>query len=99
MEIHLTDKAAEWFHDEMYLTKGDYVRFYVRYGGSSPIQQGFSLGVNKEEPIDVGILYERDGINYFIENRDTWYFDGHDLYVDYNQKLDEPLYEYKKNNG
>ncbi|MBS4194113.1 HesB/YadR/YfhF family protein [Lederbergia citri] len=99
MQIHLTGQAAEWFHNEMFLKKGDYVRFYVRYGGSSPIQQGFSLGVNKEEPIDAGVLEEKDGINYFIESRDAWYFDGHDLYVDYNEKLDEPLYEYKKNNG
>lgn len=96
MQIHLTDKAAEWFHNEMFLEKGDYVRFYVRYGGSSPIQHGFSLGVNKETPIDVGVLHERNGIKYFIETRDTWYFDGHDLYVDYNEKLDEPSYEYKK---
>ncbi|KRG09700.1 HesB/YadR/YfhF family protein [Lederbergia galactosidilytica] len=95
MEIKLTDKAAEWFESEMFLHTGDYVRFYVRYGGSSPIQQGFSLGVNKEEPMDPGIEMEKNGITYFIEMRDIWYFDNYDLIVDYDEKQDEPIYNYQ----
>ncbi|CAM4011308.1 HesB/YadR/YfhF family protein [Lederbergia lenta] len=95
MNITLTDKALEWFKDEMLLKKGDFVRFYVRYGGSSPIQEGFSLGVNKEEPMEVGVSHEQDGVIYFVEERDTWYFDKYDLFVDYDEKTDGPSYEYK----
>lgn len=95
MEIKLTDRAAEWFESEMSLHSGDFVRFYVRYGGSSPIQQGFSLGVNKEEPMDPGIEMEKNGITYFVETRDVWYFDQYDLVVDYDEKQDEPIYDYK----
>lgn len=96
MEIKLTDRAAEWFESELFLHTGDFVRFYVRYGGSSPIQQGFSLGVNKEEPMDPGIEMNKNGITYFIETRDIWYFDEYDLHVDYDEKQDEPIYEYKQ---
>ncbi|MBO0993007.1 HesB/YadR/YfhF family protein [Bacillus sp. SD088] len=95
MEIKLTDRAAKWFESEMSLHSGDFVRFYVRYGGSSPIQQGFSLGVNKEEPMDPGIEMIKNGITYFVETRDVWYFDQYDLVVDYDEKQDEPIYDYK----
>ncbi|MCJ7841253.1 HesB/YadR/YfhF family protein [Lederbergia sp. NSJ-179] len=95
MKIQLTDRAADWFESEMHLHTDDYVRFYVRYGGSSPVQQGFSLGVNKEEPMDPGVEMNKNGITYFIEARDIWYFDGHDLVVDYNEKQDEPNYQYQ----
>ncbi|MBS4203483.1 HesB/YadR/YfhF family protein [Lederbergia citrea] len=96
MQIQITDRAAKWFQTEMLLQEGDYIRFYVRYGGASPIQAGFSLGVYKEEPFDIGVLHKQNGINYFIEERDLWYFNGHNLFVDYDDQSDGPLYDYKK---
>ncbi|KAB7708224.1 hypothetical protein F9802_05860 [Bacillus aerolatus] len=96
MNIQLEPKALSWFKDEMDVSPGHFVRFYVRYGGSSPLHQGFSLGVNKEEPIDIGAKNESDGAVYFVEQNDLWFFDGHDLLVKYNEKLDEPEYEYVK---
>ena len=96
MEILLTDKASDWFQAEMFLKKGDFVRFFVRYGGASTIQEGYSLGVNKEEPLEVGVKHVQEGIIYFIEDRDTWYFDGYNLQVDYDELTDGPVYTYKK---
>ncbi len=80
----------------MELSDGDYIRFYVRYGGSSPLHEGFSLGLSKEEPLDLSVKKADDGVTYFIDEKDVWYFDGHDLYVEFNEELDEPRYEYKK---
>jgi uncharacterized protein YneR len=96
MKIHLSDRAKQWFKDEMDVEKGDYIKFYVRYGGSSPLHDSFSLGVTKEEPITVGEKVEVDGITYFVEEKDLWFFDGHDLHVEFDETLDEPKYEYKK---
>lgn len=95
MNIHFTDTALQWFKEEMHLTTGDFVRFYVRYGGASPIQEGFSLGFNKEEPIEVGIKEIHDGVVFYVEEKDLWYFKNYDLYVDYDQRADGPVYEYK----
>ncbi|MEK3886485.1 HesB/YadR/YfhF family protein [Bacillus sp. FSL K6-3431] len=95
MNIALTTRASAWFQDEMFLNEGDFVRFYVRYGGSSPIHEGFSLGVNKEEPMDIGVEHRQDGIIYYVEERDIWYFDKYDLLVDYDEITDGPIYEYK----
>ncbi len=35
-------------------------------------------------------------LNFFVEEEDVWFFDGHDLYVDYDEKEDELLFDYKK---
>ncbi|HEY4553030.1 MAG TPA: HesB/YadR/YfhF family protein [Bacillaceae bacterium] len=96
MNIHFTDEALQWFQKEMDLQKGDSIRFYVRYGGSSPIQEGFSLGLNKEAPMETGAEKEQEGILFFVEERDLWYFDGYDLHVGYDEKRDEPVYDYHK---
>jgi uncharacterized protein YneR len=34
----------------MKLQKGDFVKFHARYGGESPLHQGFSLGISNHEP-------------------------------------------------
>jgi uncharacterized protein YneR len=96
VKIHISKDALNWFKNEMLVEEGDHVRFYVRYGGSSPLHDSFSLGVNKDEPMEAGSIVEFDNRSFFVEEGDLWYFDGHDLYVEYDQELEEPLYEYKK---
>lgn len=77
------------------LKEGDQVRFFVRYGGCSNVQKGFSLGVSKDEPQQIGVSAEKDGITFFVEESDVWYFDGHDLLVTYNESAEEPVFEYQ----
>lgn len=96
MNISFSDDALQWFKEEMQIEEGDFIRFYVRYGGSSPLHDSFSLGVNKEEPIDVGAKTSIEGTTFFVEENDLWFFSGHDLFVNFNEKLEEPSYEYKK---
>lgn len=96
MEIYISDEATKWFKEEMFLENGDHIRFFVKYGGSSPVQEGFSLGMSKEAPSDIAVKKEQNGILFYIEEKDLWYFDNHNLHVDYDQELDEPIYMYKK---
>ncbi|WP_018663574.1 HesB/YadR/YfhF family protein [Heyndrickxia acidiproducens] len=96
MRIYISDEAADWFKEEMQLDDGEAVRFFVKYGGSSPVQQGFSLGVRKDVPDDPAAAVERHGHTFFVESADVWYFDDHDLYIGYDAKRDEPTYDYKK---
>ncbi|MCM3088713.1 Uncharacterized protein YneR [Bhargavaea ginsengi] len=95
MEIRISDDAQKWFYEEMGLEAGASVRFTVRYGGSG-LQPGFSLGLSVEEPENPSAQAESDGITYFVESDDEWYFDGHDLVVGYDAALDEPEYGYEK---
>lgn len=96
MKIVINDQAANWYKEEMGLNTGDYVRFFARYGGHSTVQQGFSLGISNEEPLDAGISTTKDGITYYIEQKDLWYFDNHNLYVEFNEKAKEPEFKYEK---
>lgn len=96
MNITLTDEAKKWFKEEMQVQSGGSVRFYVRYGGSSPLHDGFSLGVTKDEPIEPVVTATYDDVTYFVEEKDVWYFDSHHLKVAFDEKLKEPAYEYIK---
>lgn len=96
MNIIITNNALSWFKDEMEVSRGDYIRFYARYGGSSPFHEGFSLGMNREEPHDIGIESIVDGIHFYIEKNDVWFFNEHDLHVDINEELNELSYDYIK---
>ncbi|QUG41828.1 HesB/YadR/YfhF family protein [Psychrobacillus sp. INOP01] len=96
MKILISSDAMNWFHEEMEAVKGDTIRFFARYGGSSPIHEGFSLGVTKDTPFEPTVTYKEEDILFFIEERDEWYFDGHDLYVDFDSTRDELSYAYKK---
>ncbi|WP_442600264.1 HesB/YadR/YfhF family protein [Neobacillus sp. D3-1R] len=95
MNIQITNEAAKWYKSEMLLKDGDKIRFFVRYGGHSTVHRGFSLGVEKEEPFDMGASATVEGITFFIEEKDLWYFSDHDLLVHYNAKIDEPEFEFE----
>jgi uncharacterized protein YneR len=94
VEIIVDEKAASWYIDELQLQKGDTVQFFVRYGGCSNVQKGFSLGVAKQSPEDVGSSVDSKGITFFVENRDLWYFDNHNLRVELDEKAEEPIFHY-----
>ncbi|KOY81639.1 HesB/YadR/YfhF family protein [Lysinibacillus macroides] len=95
MDIALTDQALQWFKQEMEVEPGDTIRFYARYGGSSPFHEGFSLGMTREEPIAIGVETVIDDVTYYIEEKDLWFFNEHSLYVDVDTNNDELQYDYR----
>ncbi|WP_462408618.1 HesB/YadR/YfhF family protein [Neobacillus sp. Marseille-QA0830] len=96
MEIVISEQAFKWFKDDVGLKSGDKVRFYVKIYGSSPVQEGYTLAFTKEDPLDIAVSIEQDGVLFFIEESDLWYFDGHDLHVNYHELEDELEYNYIK---
>lgn len=95
MKLTMNENAAKWYIDELNLNQGDYVRFFVRYGGTG-IVSGFSLGVSNEAPVNPGIQTELNGVTFYVEEKDLWYFDEYDLNVKYNEKYSEPEFDYVK---
>lgn len=96
MKIIISDAAKLWFQTEMDVETGQAIRFFARYGGSSPLHDSFSLGMTIDQPEEPVLQTTIDGVLYYIEERDQWFLDGHDLYVSVNEKLNELKYEYKK---
>jgi uncharacterized protein YneR len=99
MKISISNVAIDWFKEEMGLTNGDYLKFFAKIYGSSPVQDSYALGFAKEDPIDMSASTEVDGIIFFVEVTDEWFFNGHDLHVDYNEKKDELEFSYTKPNS
>jgi len=96
MNITLTNEALQWFKNEMEVETGDTIRFYARYGGSSPFHEGFSLGMTREEPLEMGVHTEADGVTFYIEQKDLWFFNDYNLHVDVDTQLYELTYDYVK---
>ncbi|MFJ7747919.1 HesB/YadR/YfhF family protein [Peribacillus sp. NPDC097295] len=96
MELKVSDQASEWYIDELELPEGAYLRFYARYGGTSTVQNGFSLGIMQEEPEAIAAAHTIGTITYYVEEKDAWYFDDHDLVITLNEKSGEPEFHYKR---
>ncbi|MBM7572615.1 HesB/YadR/YfhF family protein [Aquibacillus albus] len=92
MKISITQPAAKWYIDEMDLKEGDFVRFFVRYGGHGGVHKGFSLALSNDQPNDPAMQTEALGITFYVENSDIWYFDGMDFHMKYSRKFDEVEY-------
>lgn len=97
MKITISNKALNWFKDEVELGNGDKVKFYAQIYGTSPVQENFALGFTVDnEPVDMAVKTEMDGFSFYIEGTDLWFFNGHNLHVDYNDQKDELEYSYSK---
>ncbi len=97
MKISISDKALQWFKEEVGLSEGGKIKFYSQIYGSSPVQENYALAFTVDnEPVDMVVQTEIDGITFYIEGSDLWFFNGHDLHVDYNEKIDELEYSYSK---
>ncbi|WP_042460218.1 HesB/YadR/YfhF family protein [Neobacillus dielmonensis] len=96
MEIVITEQALKWFKEDIGYKSGDKVRFFVKIYGSSPVQEGYSLAFAKDDPLDIAVSVESEGILFFVEETDLWFFDGHDLHVNYDEQEDELEYNYIK---
>lgn len=85
MEIIVTDSAQDFVKNEMLVEAGAAVRFISRVYGKTQVHEGFSVGVNVVEPDEVLAGYEANGILYYIDKADEWFFNGYDFEVDYDE--------------
>ncbi|MDQ0243126.1 uncharacterized protein YneR [Bacillus fengqiuensis] len=96
MNITVSNEALQWYKEELEINSGDMVKFFVRYGGCSTVQRGFSLGVAKQQPVLIGAQSEIEGITFYIEDQDLWYFEDNDLIVTFDETRGEPEFSVTK---
>ncbi|QQE74745.1 HesB/YadR/YfhF family protein [Brevibacillus composti] len=94
MNMTVTPAALAWFQEECGFQPGDYVRFFARYGGSSTIQDSYSMGFTREMPDSIGLSTVAGGITFYIVEDELWYLDGKEMTVDYRKDRDEIVYSY-----
>ncbi|WP_217585511.1 HesB/YadR/YfhF family protein [Lentibacillus saliphilus] len=93
MNITLTPSAANWYREDFDATETTAIRFFPRYGFGGRIP-GFSLGVKQATPVDVFTSTEVDGMLFFIEESDAWYFEGVELHVSFDEHVQAPQFNY-----
>ncbi|AGY81465.1 MAG: hypothetical protein PWR19_2143 [Carnobacterium sp.] len=94
MKIDITESAREWFENEVGLKKGSGVRFSGKVYGNTEVHEGFSVGMEVGQPSDILAETTINGIIYFIDKHDEWFFSGYDLQVSFDKKRDEPIYHF-----
>lgn len=97
MKIEVSEKALHWFKEEVGLENGKKVRFYSKIYGTSPVQEGYALAFTIDnDSSDAAVHVVSDGITFFVGESDLWFFNGHDLHIEYNEGMDEVEYKYIK---
>lgn len=76
MKIEITDSAKEWFENEVGLEKGNGVRFMGKVYGKTEVHEGFSVGMEVTQPVDVLVKTTINDVTYFIDKNDEWFFNG-----------------------
>lgn len=95
MKIEISEEAAEWYKKELQLSDGNFLRFFPRYGGVGGNIPGFSIGINTNKPIDLQTKTVFQGITFYIEKEDEWYFEDKNLIIEYDATLKEPRFSYE----
>ncbi|SOC42351.1 HesB/YadR/YfhF family protein [Salinicoccus kekensis] len=95
MNLKVTDAALKWFKDDVELESGDKVRFFVQIYGDSAVREGYSLAFTLDkDDRKKAVEYEKDGIEFYVNETDVWFFDDHDLSVEYDEEKDEVVFNY-----
>lgn len=96
MKLTITPKAQEWFKREIELGDNQGIKFYGKVYGKTQVHDGFSVGMSVDTP-EIPLIEEKaNGMMFFVEETDEWFFKGYDLVVDYDAELNEPKYEFNQ---
>lgn len=100
MKLTVTDRASTWFKDELALPEGAGVRFYGKVYGNTNAHEGFSVGMMRDDDVVAPIMTtQKDGVTYWADDHDAWFFNNLNLTVDYDDQGDEPKYTFAAEDG
>lgn len=96
MKLTVDSNAAAWFKEEVGIPEGTGIRFKAKIYSDSPVREGFGIALESDKPSNLApVTFTSDnGLVFFIEEDDLWFFDGHDLKVELHETLNEPHYRY-----
>ncbi|KZE66453.1 hypothetical protein AWM68_06400 [Fictibacillus phosphorivorans] len=93
----MNEDTATHVINDLQASPSDSIRFFVRLGGCSTVQDGFSLGITKDTPKHPAAELTINEQTFFIEEEDEWFFDGSDLTV--SVKNDEIQFDFHNTNN
>ncbi|RSD25535.1 HesB/YadR/YfhF family protein [Mesobacillus subterraneus] len=84
MTILIDQHAYKWFEKEFDTPKPFYIRLYPQYAGFGDKNKGYSLAFALETPAIAAQQQEIDGITFYVESNDIWFFDDTDVEIKFN---------------
>lgn len=96
MFISIDESATSWFKNEFEFNKPFSIRMFPQYAGFGQKHKGYSLAFSAETPTNAGYVKELNGITFFIEGNDVWFFEGTETSLCVDNLLDELQVTYKE---
>ncbi|MCM3725555.1 hypothetical protein M3226_07650 [Neobacillus cucumis] len=96
MFISIDEKAALWFTEEFEINKPISIRLFPQYAGFGEKNKGYSLAFSVEQPEDAGYAQEMNGITFYVEGNDIWFFEDTETYLSFDEVLEEIQIIYKE---
>jgi uncharacterized protein YneR len=96
MFISVDEKAVSWFKNEFETIKEVSIRMFPRYAGFGEQHKGYTLAFSAETPENAGLSQEINGITFFVEGSDTWFFEDTETYLTVDDVLHELQIKFKE---
>lgn len=87
-KLQISTDAFMFLEKEFELKEFDYVKFFVRLGGHGLSKEGFTLGIIKDAPQELGIFTKINDVCFYFEKDDEWFLENQVLDVGYSQEED-----------
>lgn len=97
MFLSIDEKAAIWFTQEFEFNKPFTIRMFPQYAGFGEKHKGYSLAFSIETPENIAYSKEVNGITFFVESSDIWFFENTETYLSFDDHLDELMVRYIEN--
>lgn len=96
MTILIEHNAFKWFEKEFDTPKPFFIRLYPQYAGFGDKNKGYSLAFALETPALAIQQQEIDGITFFVESNDSWFFDETDVDIKFSEMNQEIFVSYRE---
>jgi uncharacterized protein YneR len=96
MFLSLDEKAFSWFSDEFEIKAPLSIRLYPQYAGFGQKHKGYTLAFSAEVPTDVSFLKEMNGVIFYVEESDRWFFENTKTILSYDEGIREISIKYEE---
>ena len=96
MFISIDKRATSWFTKEFEINKPFSIRMFPQYAGFGQKHKGYSLAFSAETPTNAGYKKEINGITFFVEGNDEWFFEDTETSLSVDDLLEELKVTYKE---
>jgi uncharacterized protein YneR len=85
MLISIDEKAFAWFTKEFEMKDCLSIRMFPQYAGFGQKHKEFCLGFSAETPSNANYMQEINGVTFYFEENDAWFFHDTETYLSINE--------------